>query len=77
MSWFKARDKLPALNGHYLTFDGGEISIAWYQCTNTGTLKQRAFYDDFNQQLDITHWMSLPEPPCIFHNVEEKNLETN
>lgn len=76
MLWYKVRDRLPAVNGYFLIFNGSDICIAWFQRTDAGRLKPMAFYDEFNQQLDITHWMSLPEPPCVHHNVEVKDLET-
>lgn len=67
--WIEIRTRLPALNGHYLVFNGQDIDIAWFQAKNTGTLEfssVNSFYDEYNQRIDITHWMSLPEPPKIF-----------
>ena len=53
--WISIEDRLPERSGRYLThcnFDGDSlVAVLWF--------------DKYNESFDdeVTHWMSLPEPP--------------
>lgn len=66
MNWISVRDRLPEQDQMVLTWSYDEI-IAW------GAIKHgvwSAIRDEYGQEITITHWMPLPEPP------KDDNLET-
>jgi len=57
MEWISVKDRLPE-DGEDVLFYYDYISIGWYE--------DEWFYDSedkFSAELDITHWMPLPESP--------------
>lgn len=68
--WISTKDKLPNCNGLYLVwrphYFGGEIGepvVCYFDGTNTW---HDSYGVDFTRILnpdDVTHWMTLPEPP--------------
>lgn len=70
--WTRARDNLPRHDGYFLVFDGQDVLIAWFQHKDVSKVRPLQFYNDYNQPLDITHWMPIPKPPLVIYSNEEK-----
>lgn len=60
--WISVKDRLPEKDGVYLAFyDGYTVSSVWYERGR----EHSEWTDDYEEycDLDVTHWMPLPEPP--------------
>ena len=55
INWVACKDKLPTSGKFYMTWDGFRIELTYR-------------YDNpkfFTNEREVTHWMELPEPPCL------------
>lgn len=55
INWVACKDRLPISGKYYVTWDGHRIEKTYR-------------YDNpkfFTNEREVTHWMELPEPPCL------------
>lgn len=72
MEWHPVELGMPVASGQYITFDKyGYINIMDFDGEDfvMDVYDENGEYDGERIVEGITHWMSLPEPPCI---VEEQ-----
>ena len=70
-SWISVKDRLPEKNGAYLVFcDGESVFSAFYERGR----EHSEWTDDYEEycDLDVSHWMPLPEPPKGDENMNEE-----
>jgi len=69
MGWIKCSDRLPTTEDSYLVWPCKYDLVVdfWpyddFRCHKKNTFEVTSEFDDVTQ-VDVTHWMPLPEPPC-------------
>ena len=64
MEWISIKDRLPERGVEVLVTDGIHYMVTWCENTNDGVKWVDNYYTYVNVRFkEVTHWMSLPEPP--------------
>lgn len=66
MKWISIKEKLPYLGSQVLALrSDGVVRVTYFY--NIGIINPRPkayrFYENESNNLEITHWMPLPDPP--------------
>lgn len=57
--WVSVKDRLPEKSGNYLTCNKNDDYVVW----RFDKENEEFGCADYEYEVEVTHWMSLPEPP--------------
>ncbi len=73
MNWIRVEDRLPSKYGYYLTYDVSHKFVSKQQgckILRYYPKEKRFWWFDIEYDVNVTHWMPLPDPPAIMVDKE-------